>query len=62
MNYFGSLEELCRHIQNQKGTVQCNWVNEYIKETSKEKRPPPVWGGNQKGENRTQGVPQQSGG
>ena len=36
MNYIGYIEELYKHIQREKGTVQCNWVNEYVKEASKE--------------------------
>ena len=36
-------------------------MNEYVKETSKENRLPPVWSGNQKSKNRAQGIPQQGG-
>lgn len=27
MNYLSYCYELCRHIQEKRGTVQCNWVN-----------------------------------
>ena len=27
MNYYGYLVELYRHIQTERGTVKCNWVN-----------------------------------
>ena len=36
MNYFGYIGELYRHIQEKRGTVKCNWVNEYGKKTSTE--------------------------
>lgn len=29
---------MCRHIQKERGTVKCNWVNEYGKKTSKKIR------------------------
>ena len=35
MNYYGYLVELYRHIQRERGTVKCNWVNEYGKKTSR---------------------------
>lgn len=31
MNYYGYLVELYRHIQRERGTVKCNWVNKYGK-------------------------------
>ena len=31
MNYYGYLVELYRHIQTERGTVKCNWVNKYGK-------------------------------
>ena len=34
MNYFGELIELRRHIQEERGTVKCNRVNNYGKKTS----------------------------
>lgn len=34
MNYYGYLVELCRHIQEEMGTVECKWVNKYGKTTS----------------------------
>ena len=35
MNYLSYCYELCRHIQEKRGTVQCNWVNNYGKKTSR---------------------------
>lgn len=35
MNYYGYLVELYRHIQRERGTVKCNWMNKYGKKTGR---------------------------
>ena len=34
---------MCRHIQEERGTVKCNWVNEYGKKTSRKIRLQGFW-------------------
>ena len=50
---------MCRHIQEERGTVKCNRVNNYGKKTSTEIRFQGFWGSDKGGADRAQGEPQE---
>ena len=60
MNYFSQLIELYKHIQEERGTVNCKRVNNYGKKTSRKIRLQGFWGCDKGGSDRAQGKPQES--
>ena len=51
---------MCRHIQEKRGTVKCNWVNEYGKKTSTKIRLQGFWSSDKGSANGQEREPQES--
>ena len=49
---------MCKHIQQERGTVKCNRVNEYGKKTSRTVCLQGFWGSDKRSSERAQGEPQ----
>lgn len=60
MNYLSYCYELCRHIQEKRGTVQCNWVNNYSKKTSRKIWLQGFWRSDKSSADREKREPQES--